>query len=820
MIAAAAPGPDICSEPPATLCWQPLDRPCTVAEAQRAGRAPPSPQAIDALDWYFRCSFTQADTAGVPFLCFEGLAGLAEVWLNGFKILTSDNMFIASEVAVGAILATDNDLVLRFRSIETELAKRRPRPAWRTPMVGHQQLRWLRMTLLGRTPGWSPPVPPVGPWRPIRLEHRRGVSFEHAGLSSRIDKDGGLIEVRCLLTPLEDRAVRDAAVIVSGGGREFRAPLQASGSAQECLAHVSLPMVERWWPHTHGAQPLYDVRVEVAVDGGPPLVADLGPTGFKQIELEREAGGFALMINGERLFCRGASWMPLDVVSLASGEPELRAAMDQVRRAGMNMLRISGAAVYEDNSFLDACDRQGVLIWQDFMFASMDYPADDVAFDASVRREAAQQLQRLSGHPALAVLCGNSEVEQQAAMAGAPRERWRPALFHESLAELSRRLCPAIPYTPSSAHGGAFPHRNDEGTTSYYGVGAYLRPMTDVRTSHVRFATECLAFANVPEPATLRLMPGGPGLTVHRPEWKERVPRDRGAGWDFDDVRDHYLGQIFAVNPLELRYADHERYLELSRLVSAEVMQSAFRYWRRPDSGCAGALMWFLRDLWPGAGWGIVGSDGIPKAAFYVVRRALQPVAVALSDEGCNGVDVHVWNDWPHTLDARLELALFRHGEIPVARASKPVQLAGGACLSLPACEFFDTLLDLNHAYRFGPPGHDLLCAALRDEAGQLLAEHHLMLFPARMIEPVDIGLEARARTLPDGTAELLIGARRFAYAVAIHADNFVPDDQYLNVPPGETRCVRITPTIPGSKLKGTVRAINSRSAARIQGQT
>ena len=81
-------------------------------------------------------------------------------------------------------------------------------------------------------------------------------------------------------------------------------------------------------------------------------------------------------------------------------------------------------------------------------------------------------------------------------------------------------------------------------------------------------------------------------------------------------------------------------------------------------------------------------------------------------------------------------------------------------------------------------------------------------------------GLEARARTLPDGTAELLIGARRFAYAVAIHADNFVPDDQYLNVPPGETRCVRITPTIPGSKLKGTVRAINSRSAARIQGQT
>ena len=216
-----------------------------------------------------------------------------------------------------------------------------------------------------------------------------------------------------------------------------------------------------------------------------------------------------------------------------------------------------------------------MLVWQDFMFANMDYPAQEPAFLASVQREARQQLRRLQARPCLAVLCGNSEVEQQAAMWGAPREQWCCALFEQTLAELSAEHCPHTPYWPSSAHGGAFPHQADAGTTSYYGVGAYLRPLDDARRADLKFATECLAFANIPGAAALERMPGGLATRVHHPAWKARSPRDLGAGWDFDDVRDHYLKLLFGVDPQQLRYADHDRYLALGRIATGEAMAAS-----------------------------------------------------------------------------------------------------------------------------------------------------------------------------------------------------------------------------------------------------
>ena len=444
------------------------------------------------------------------------------------------------------------------------------------------------------------------------------------------------------------------------------------------------------------------------------MTVELGRIGFRSIVREEP---FRLRVNGVPVFCRGACWTPLDPVSLGADRPPRGAALAQVRAAGMNMLRLSGALIYEDDAFFDACDAQGVLVWQDFMFANMDYPEDDAGFVATVQEEVTQQLERLQGRPSLAVLCGNSEGEQQAAMWGAPRERWEPALFHETIPALARELCPGVPYVPSSACGGAFPHQASAGPTSYYGVGAYLRPLEDARRAEVRFASECLAFANVPEPAGLAAMPGGLSARVHHPGWKARTPRDLGAGWDFDDVRDHYLGRLFRVDAMRVRYADHERYLALGRAAVGEVMAATFAEWRRVGSRCHGGLIWFLRDLWAGAGWGVVDAAGTPKAAYFAVKRACQPIALHVSDEGVNGVCAHVINERPTPLSASLEVALFRAGEIQVARASRPVEVDARAALELPALSCFDGFVDTSYAYRFGPPGHDLVVATLREAA-------------------------------------------------------------------------------------------------------
>ncbi len=769
----------------------------TAAAALRAAGAwtlDGAARRFDAEDWWFRAtipSLTRGDGDELA-LTFGGLATLADVWLDGQPLFSSDNMFVAHE---RVIERGGGELLIRCRSLDAALGGKRPRPRWRAPMIENQQLRWFRTTLLGRTPGWSPPAQAVGPWRPVALERRRGLAIDHVALSASIV--GNVGRVRVVATARSLGAVREGVLVVG----DARAELRLGDGV--LTGEIELRDPERWWPHTHGEPALYPARLEI---GGQ--VVELGKVGFR--ELERR-GEFELAVNGARVFCRGACWTPLDPVTL-DGDP--RQALRQMREAGMNMVRVGGTMVYENDAFYDACDELGILVWQDFMFANMDYPDDDAAFAASVEAEVKQQMMRLYARPSLAVLCGNSEGEQQAAMFGAGRERWAPKLFHETLASLAGAGRPDVPYWPSSAHGGDFPHQGNVGTTSYYGVGAYLRPLTDARRAEVRFASECLAFANVPAPSAL---PGGPSVRVHHAAWKARTPRDLGAGWDFDDVRDFYLGELFGVEPMRLRYADHERYLALSRVVTGEVMAQTFGEWRTRRSTCGGGLVWFLRDLWPSAGWGVVDAAGAPKAAWWYLKRALAPIAAHISDEGGNGLFVHVANDAGEPLAAELELALYHAGEVQVATGKRALAVGPRAAIELGAATLFDGFLDVSYAYRFGPPSHDLVVATLRAAAtGATLAQafHFPLGWPAT--RELDVGLAAAATIDPDGGATLTVKTRRFAQSIAVDADGFVADDAYFHLAPGAERTIRLRRVGGTSQLRGTLQPLNASAASKI----
>ena len=817
-LAGGAPGAfaDLASLKTGRLDWMPAAVPSTVASVfrdsgawslDRAGRR------FDGEEYWYRTRFAAEPAAKGEqlWLCFDGLATIADVWLNDRHVLASQDMFTAHELRVDGQLGTDNELLIRFRSLDEALNARRPRPRWRAPMVENQQIRWFRTTLLGRTPGWSPRAAPVGPWRPVRLERRSGVTFDDV----RLDADAtGRLDVSCRAAAL-DGVLSGLSIVLEHAGREYRAALSASGD--RFTGRLVVPDARQWWPHTHGVPALYQARLRAERKGGV-VEADLGAVGFRTVSVDTGHGGFAVSVNGAPVFCRGACWTPLDVVSLAASPQALDQAFEQVVGAGMNMLRVGGMMVYESDDFLDRCDARGVMLWQDFMFANLDYPEEDADFLEAVNGEAGQLLSRLQGRPGVAVLCGNSEVEQQAAMWGAPRERWRPALFEERLAALAREQCPGVPYWPSSTHGGAFPHEANAGTSSYYGVGAYLRPLEDARRAEVRFASECLAFANIPDPPGMVYLPGGPGSKVHDPSWKARTPRDLGAGWDFDDVRDHYVASLFRVDPLQLRYADHERYLALGRVTTGEVMAAVFAEWRRQRSPTRGGLIWFLRDLWPGAGWGVIGSKGTPKAAWHYLRRALAPVALSLSDEGGNGLGVHVVNDGAETLQAELELSLYRFGDVRVGQGVRPVTVEPRSAIELNGVALFDDFLDLSYAYRFGPPSHEVVVAMLRVDGAVLARAFHFVPGLPNSRER-DVGLHAEARA---GASHWSLAVRtaRLAQSVSVEIDGYQPDDNYFHMAPGEERVLLLKP-LPqtGDRTappRGTVRALNAEVAATV----
>jgi len=817
---AAPAGAPAATPPESQSGWLPIASALTVAAAlrERGEWSLEGPAtAFDAQDWWYRLRFDAPRTQPGEqiILGFDGLATLAEASLNGQSLFASDNMFVAHECDVTARLRpAGNELLIRCKALEPELARRRPRPRWRTPMMAHQQLRWLRTTLLGRTPGWSPPAPPVGPWRDVWLETRDRLHVSDIRIDAFVEGTSGAVRCRLELPGDGGDAIDSVALELERGGQvqvQRLSPSPAGGYAGE----LKVPNAALWWPHTHGEPCLYHAALRIRAADGTESRWELPPVGFRTVELDRADGEFRFKVNGVPIFCRGACWMPLDAASLRSSRRACRDAVARGCAAGMNMLRVPGTTVYEEDHFYDACDELGVLVWQEFMFASMDYPVSEPAFAASALVEARQQLKRLHARPCLTLLCGNSEIEQQAAMWGAPREQWRSPFFEETLAQLCAEHAPRTPYWPSSAHGGAFPHQADAGTTSYYGVGAYLRPLDDARRSGLRFASECLAFANIPAERALERMPGGLSTRAHHPAWKARSPRDLGAGWDFDDVRDHYVGTLFGVDPRQLRYADHERYLALGRVATGEAMAAAFAEWRRPASVCRGALVLCLRDLWAGAGWGVLDEQGAPKACYHYLKRALQPLTLLLTDEGGNGLAAHVINETAQDRQLEIELIAWRDGDVQVARGELSLLAAARSARTLPCIDLLPQFMDLSYAYRFGPLPCDAVVMTLRDPLGVQLAQ--AFHFPGGLgAQPrIDVGLRASVSTTADGVAQLLVATERLAQGVHIDIPGFEADDDHFHLAPGTEAHVTLRGA-PGAVPSGAVHAVNSSRGARI----
>lgn len=819
-LAASGPGDAGPSESPDDSEWTAIEVLAPVSAALRALQRwsldHPATR-FDSQNWWYRRRFDAPlmQTGDRVTLGLDGLATVANVWINGVEVLRSDNMFVAHECDVTAhLLPTGNTLLLRFSSLDSQLAIRRKRPRWRAPMIENQQLRWFRTTLLGRTPGWSPPVAVVGPWRDVWLERRRLFELTDVRLDAQVRDSWGVLQCNLNCGALGGATVASVDLHLEGHGQSLSQRLPHIGSGFQ--GELRVPDVALWWPHTHGDAALYSVSLVVRMVGlDESSTVSLGRVGFRTVLLDRTDGEFSLSVNGVPIFCRGACWTPLDPVSLRSSSEDCMVAAQQVLAAGMNMLRVSGTMVYEEDHFYDACDELGILVWQDFMFANMDYPSEDADFMHSVETEVLQLLNRLRSRACLALLCGNSEVAQQAAMWGAPRALWSSELFEDTLAQYCLDMAPTIPYWPSSAYEGAFPHQADVGTTSYYGVGAYLRDKDDARRAGVKFATECLAFANVPEDSTIERMPTGLAVRVHHPAWKMRSPRDLGAGWDFDDVRDYYLSVVFDTDPQKLRYSDHERFLTLSRITSGEVMAAVFSEWRRPASSCRGAIVLFLRDLWAGAGWGILDDSGSPKACYHYLKRVLQPVTVILSDEGGNGLFAHLINESGVERQLTLKIDAWRGGEVLVTSGQKIFPMGAHSAQSVACMEFFDHFLDMTFAYRFGPIPCDAVVATLYGEDGcQITNTFH---FPLGLNDQreSDVGLSAIAVMLDDCTAKVTIRTKRLAQSVHFCVPGYVAEDEYFHLAPG-TQLHVILRANQLRPLMGVVRAINSVNEVRL----
>lgn len=751
---------------PAGTRWHDATVPGTALAALQgpATYAAAEPMPLHDHDVWYE---TEIEAQAGCSLRFHGLAGLAEIWLGDELAAVSSSMFLPVTVT----LAVDGPtrLSLRFRSLAVAMAATSGRSRWRTRLVTENALRWFRQTLLGHMPGWCPSFHAVGPYRPVELLGGRGI-LASCRLSTKLRGDDGVLSVE-LVFGSEDHV--PAALTLRTGLETVHLGRPNTG---RIAIELTVPAVERWWPHTHGTPALYDV---VLSDGAAEI--RLGRVGFRAASVRHGADGldFAVEINGTPVFCRGACWTSADLVGLRSDRETYEPWLRGLRDAGMNMVRIGGTMLYESQAFHDLCDELGILVWQDLMFANLDYPLDREPLRQQVIAEVEHLVDRLGASPSLVVLCGGSEMAQQATMLGLPAARRGMPFFETDLPELVHRLDPDLHYVPHSPWGGPLPIAVGAGVAHYYGVGAYRRPLEDARRAGVRFASECLAFANPPCAAS-------PSSSK-----ADLAPRDLGISWDFADVRDHYLATLYAVDPVKLRIEDDGRYLELSRAVTADLMEAVFAEWRRPGSSCSGGLVWQLQDLAPGSGWGVIDSYGHKKAAWHGLRRVLAPVQLLVSDEGMDGLALHVLNETAHPLDATLTLDCFRRGSVLVASASRPVALGARATASFSSQALLEGFFDINRVFRFGAPEHQITIATLRCAGtGRVLSE--AFHFPVGRALPLDdLGLTATVVRV-EGTWFIDIAATRFAQAVHIVADGYQADEDWFHLPPAVSRRIRL----------------------------
>ncbi|KAJ6506424.1 glycoside hydrolase [Mycena vitilis] len=601
-------------------------------------------QWIGKVEWLYKCTFDfTADTKETGALLeFLGLDTICDVYLNGKKILASDNMFQTHIVSLEpSSLKPQNTLFLHFKSalhlakaLEAEMGAFRAG----STNLGDPSRLYIRKAQYDWRWDWGPELMTCGPYRPITLKT----------YTVRLQE----VQTYALLSN-ENAPSLKVDVTLEGAAHSTSLRIALSDANQNVLKSEDVPsttgalswdlagLVEPWWPVGYGAQHLYTVSVSlIDASSRTPLDESTTRVGFRRVALVQEpleepdqygtGTSFLFEVNGVRMFMGGSNWVPADNFLTTIAPERYRAWLTLLRDGNQNMVRLWGGGVYEPDVFYDTCDELGILVWQDFQFACGVYPAHD-SFVASVRKEAEDNVRRLRHHPALALFCGNNEDYQMVMQWGDVKSLPAIKIYEEVLPEVVEALTgpQPIPYHRGSPYGGkgwdtADPTIGDVHQWNVWGGKEF--PWQDYAKLGGRFVSEF-------------------GIPSH-PEMKTIEYWLDGAGEEARHAQSALMAQHCRAGSFERRFAilmneafrvteDLETYVYNTRLMQSEAVGFAYQVWRRKWGGrgkeyTAGVLVWQLNDCWPVTSWAIADYFLRPKPVYFTIAKQLATYSVGV----------------------------------------------------------------------------------------------------------------------------------------------------------------------------------------------
>lgn len=657
--------------------WLAVDVPGDIHAALTAAGRIPDPflddrarQAfwITGRDWWWRLVFKVAreDQDLRTDLCLDGVDGHADLFLNGRQLGQLRNAFRPHRFDIRGCLHEEeyNVLLLRFHAIDGVMGRERDA----------QSGCWPGRRVLMRKPqfnfgwDWSLPLPGTGVMGAISIERYPGPRLLDAGLRTFLS---GRVDFHFQVNQAARDAGYELALRVWGHGVDLRKQIKKPGRVYSYTS-IQIEQPKLWWPHGSGSAELYDYSVELLVNGAT-VERRAGRFGIREIRLVEdpftdEAGpglSFWLEVNGRRIFCKGANWVPLEIWPSMAADDAYRFYVERTADAHFNMLRVWGGGIYERELFYDLCDQHGIMVWQDFMFASGGYPVD--LLRPEIIAEAEYQIRRLRNRACLAIWCGCNEDafswalpdEKAAANADtgvyndpeterkANRLRDDPQIYTMILRGLISRLGNGASYVESSPQShddfGNLPESGNshlscwkyalfqsgpDGAMNDKALAAgqtFALAQSGSRPERFRnYFEQVCSFDSefcIQGPADLATIRRFLSAANHWP------PNDV---WTFHVQRGHahlphHEQTLFIAGALFGEIDSLEKYVKHGQATHAEMMRAEFESARRDYPNNGGTMFWMLNDCWPTSNWSAIDYYRRPKPAYYAAKRACAP---------------------------------------------------------------------------------------------------------------------------------------------------------------------------------------------------
>jgi len=617
-------------------------------------------QWIGKTDWEYKSVFFANDEfleSKHIELGFAGLDTYAKVYLNDSLILTANNMFRKWDVDCKNYLITGkNELFVKFESPVTKDSLKAASLPYKLPdnraitRKAPYQYGW----------DWGPKFVTQGIWKPVYLRTWNDARIKNI----QVVQDSIINETAWLTSNFEIESSKEQdcfLTLIDEDSREIKNKIRVRLNKGTHLYPItfSIENPQLWWTNGLGDQHLYKFKYRIQTNGSIDEYSER--IGIRTIELVQEPDSigesFYFKLNGVPVFMKGANYIPQDNFPSRVSEKKYRQTIQSAVDANMNMLRVWGGGFYENDIFYDLCDENGILVWQDFMFACNLYPGDE-AFVENVKQEAIQNVKRLRNHPSLGLWCGNNEVDEAWFNWG-----WQKSLcyskedsievrsnylkiFESLLPEVISEFDQRRAYWPSSPKQG-WGHEQAlySGDMHYWGVWWGEEPFEMYEEKIGRFMSE-YGFQGFPDLRTLDscLLPEDKNLQSQALLNHQKHPRGM-------ELIRTYMDREFDVPD------KFEEYIYVSQLVQAYGIKTAIEAHRRAKPYCMGTLYWQLNDCWPVISWSSVDYYNRWKALHYFVKNAYDEFLISFEEKN-DSVKVFVVSDKLQSINAELEMKI------------------------------------------------------------------------------------------------------------------------------------------------------------------